>query len=201
MIDSANVFGATKTIEIETPEKKVSTLAVTITLMLFLLILVCSALVVGYVFGQAQLNQEKAAVILPEKITVQKNDLSSFDDPNARLKLTFPTTWQASYKDKAKKNAYFKTNDASLEYWLEIDQTVTLSQEQKAGLEKTNSISVDIAGQKAKGTEYIYQVGTYLTIIKLNASNNQPQITFLIKALDKLDYETALTIVKSLTFY
>lgn len=188
-------------VEISSPTKKVSSLSLITTLILFLSILVLLAITLGYLLGKNQSNQpqidSKDQVV---KITDKGDGISEYFDPNEKISLVYPSNWKAARKEKGPKGGVFETTTGSVEFWLIVDQPLTLSSEQKEGVEKFNKIEIEINKQKATGTEYLYKAGNYLTIVQLKAKGSQPQVTFWLKSKDQKTYQTSLDIVKSLTF-
>jgi hypothetical protein len=201
MSDLANISYSERVVEINSPQMKVGFLPLFLTLSISLSLLATIAFGGGFVVGRSQINNvANSNSTSATKIVDQKNGNSLFSDSAAKFEITFPTSWKAKSKTQGVKGAVFESDGSSVELWLEVDQPLTLSDEQKAALSSTKQIQMTINKQKADATEYAYTAGNYLTTVELAATGNNPKVTFYIKAQDSVTYEAAKKIVQSFSF-
>ena len=201
MSDTTSISSSENVIEIGSPQKKVSFVALFLTLLISLLLIAAVAFGGGFVVGRIEINKvENSNQTKPATITDQKNGNSLFSDSVAKFQVTLPTTWKATSKTSGFKGAVFESAGVSVELWLVVDQPISLSDEQKAGLASTKQIQMTINKQGSLATEYAYTAGNFLTTAELDAKDSNPKVTFWIKAQDSATYEVAKTIVQSFTF-
>lgn len=195
MKDSENV------IEIASPQKKIGSGSLGLTLFIILFSLATLSFMAGFIFGKIVTNQpESDSVRKPAVITDQKNGNSLLSDPNDNYQIVFPSTWKATSKTQGSGGLVLETEQGSVELWLVVAQPLALGVEQKEGLEKTNQIDLTLNKQKIKATEYVYKSGGFLTTAVLSATDKNPKVSFLLKTFDKQTYEVEKAILQSFSF-
>jgi len=190
-----------RVVELNPHKKHVGFFSLFFTLLIFLSLLAGASFGVGFLIGRISINQSSGEINRVEpKITDQKNGFSLYSDSGSKFQVTFPTTWKAADIKTNAGGASFTLDQTSVQFWLVIDQPVTLSDEQKGGIDKTNQISLKINGQEAKATEYVYTNGTFLTSGSLDATDKTAKVSFLIKADNQQNYDAAKTLVQTFEF-
>ncbi len=190
-----------KVLEIGTPQKKVGFVSLFLTLIIFLSIIAAISFGTGFVIGRVTLNQPAPATKRTDPtITDQKNGYSLFSDSFAKFQVTFPTSWKAQSLTTDAGGALFQSDQASVEFWLVVDQPVALSSEQQARIDKTNTIKLKMNNQLVGATEYVYKSGTFLTTGSLDATDKTPKVTFLIKTADQKNYDISKALLQTFSF-
>jgi hypothetical protein len=193
-LDQSSAF-QTKEINLPSPKQKTHLGAI---VGLFVSLLIIG----GIAFGIGWLASVIKARIAATPATIQGNREASssskvegwvgYSDKENSFSIAYPPEWIAQAHDNKDAAGVLLSNEnSSVEVWLKIDQAVSLSNEQKAGLKNSETKSLEISGRPAVLTTNAYLAGNFFNVLVLPATETKPQVTFWLKAEDEdlLDIE------------
>lgn len=190
----------TKTVEI-TPQQSFSFFSIFFAMLTLVLIPVLVFFGLGFLVGRYQVaNSTSTGVVQKVGSTASTKGKNLFSDIQAGYSIYYPDNWKATKHNVGIPGVILENQGTSIEIWIGVDQPLTLSAEQKAGIDQTNKPSLTVAGQKATVTEYVYKSGNYFTIIVIPASDQKGQVTFWVKAEDKTSYTEAKDIIQTFQY-
>jgi len=190
-----------QTFDTTTPKSgpKNSNFATIFTLFLILLLLSSATFASGYLWGKSA-SMPKKIKNSENKGAVKVSGQNFYEDKNLGFSLSYPKDWTLTKKQTAVSGLTLTKGKNSIDLWLAVEQPVVFSPEQKAALVTTNNLNLKIGKQTAKMIEHIYTAGNYFSIVSLSASQNQPLVTFWLRAENQEEYQTTKQIIQSFRF-
>lgn len=188
-----------RVVELDANNEKVGKIALTFSLLIFLLVFVGLAFGTGYFIGRLKSTSTKTVSKEPST-TKTENGKTTFEDKNEGYSLVFPEAWKSKEKEGKAPGVTLTTEGASIELWLRVEQPYTFAKEQKDAIVKTNKLKIKVNGKEVEMTEHVYNTGGFFTVIVLPATEAKPIATFWIKANDEELYTAAKEIVQSFKF-
>jgi len=187
------------------PPKKEKHLRAGISLIVFLLVLAALSFGGGwatslvkerFLTSPAEIQRSRTA-----SASAERSGWNVYEDKDAGFSVYYPDDWKFEKHDAGKAvGGKISLENSSVEFWLKIDQTVALNEEQRSGLKTSETKSVEIDNKPAQLTTYEYQAGNFFVVTIYPATETQSQVSFWTHAADDEIKEITDKIVASFTF-